>query len=250
MTMVVNIKEVILLGNDCPKTILKDLSFNLPSGQIYTILGKNGSGKSTLIKSLTNLLDKNIFSTNGSVFFDDKNLLELSDEQLQLIRQKNIRYVLQDLNNNFDPLKNFGYYFNLLKLNREYLEIFPSDFLLPDYNNISTMHPYEVSGGMAQRLNLMLALIANPKILILDEPTSAVDYINMNLIKIKLKEFVDKSNSVLLVTHDINFAETISDKMAILNNGKLSDFLSPEEFLNLKDDIGAGSFIYSSYELK
>lgn len=250
MTLSVNIKKVILLGKNDSKTILNDLYFNLPPGQIYTILGKNGSGKSTLIKSLTNLLDKNVFSIIGSVHFDNTNLLKLQEDDLQLIRKRFIRYVLQDLNNNFDPLKNFAYYFNLLKLKKEDLENFLADFLLPDYNKISSMHTYEISGGMAQRLSLMLALIANPKILILDEPTSAVDYINMNLIKLKLKQFTDKLNSVLLVTHDINFAKSVSDKIAFLQNGNLSGFFSPEEIFKTKREIQFGDFINSFYELQ
>lgn len=250
MTLVVNIKKVILLGNGDPKTILRDLIFDIPQGQIYTILGKNGSGKSTLIKSLTNLLDKNIFETTGSVYFDNKNLLELNDDELQIIRQRYIRYVLQDLNNNFDPLKTFGYYFNLLKLRKDDLEKMLADFLLPEYNKISKLHTYEVSGGMAQRISLMLAFVANPKIIILDEPTSALDYINMNLIKINLKEFTDKLNSVLLVTHDLNFAKSVSDKIAFLQNGNLSEFLPTEEIMNLKTDIQLSSFIDSFYELQ
>ncbi len=250
MTLSVNIKKVILLGKNDSKTILNDLIFNLPPGQIYTILGKNGSGKSTLIKSLTNLLDRNVFSIIGSVHFDNTNLLKLQEDELQLIRKRFIRYVLQDLNNNFDPLKIFGYYFNLLKLEKKDLESFLADFLLPDYNKISSMHTYEISGGMAQRLSLMLALVANPKILILDEPTSAVDYINMNLIKLKLKEFTDKLNSVLLVTHDLNFAKSISDKIAFLQNGNLSGFFNPEEIFKTKSEIPFGDLINSFYELQ
>ena len=66
-----------------------------------------------------------------------------------------------------------------------------NEFLLPDYQTISNLYPYEISGGMAQRLSLMLAILPNPKLLILDEPTSAIDYANINLIKLKLIEFTE-----------------------------------------------------------
>ena len=98
--------------------------------------------------------------------------------------------------------------------------------MLPDYQTISNLHSYEISGGMAQRLSLMFAMLSNPKLLILDEPTSAIDYANINLIKLKLMEFKKAGGSVLIVTQDINFAKEISDQIAFLQDGKVSEFIN------------------------
>ena len=103
---------------------------------------------------------------------------------------------------------------------------------------------------MAQRLLIVLALLANPELLILDEPTSGVDYAVMNLTLLKLQEFIKgKSNSVLIVTQDINFALKSSDYIAYLSDGKLTGFLSSDEFLQLKIEDEIKNFIQSYKEI-
>ena len=103
--------------------------------------------------------------------------------------------------------------------------------VLPAFDKISLMYPLELSGGMAQRLTVVLALAANPELIILDEPTSGIDYTLINLTFLKLKEFVQQNdNAVLLVTQDWNFAEKISDFISLLSNGTLSEFLPANEF--------------------
>jgi len=214
--------------------ILKDISFHLEEKNIYTILGKNGSGKSTLLKSLTSLFDKRFYSVEGSVFYKKKDLLKLNDEELSDIRRNEIRYVFQDPVNSFDHLKTFEYYFkNFFTKDENYIKELLNFFLLPDLQTLSQMYPYEVSGGMAQRINLVLALAAKPKIIFLDEPTSGIDAPIANLIILKLKEFVNEGNIVLLVTHDIDLTKKISSKIALLSDSALSGFYSPEEFFHI-----------------
>ena len=92
------------------------INFTLNERKIYTILGKNGSGKSTLIKSLTGLLNNNVYKVNGNVFWFDENIFEMESSRLLALRKKEIKYVLQDLTNNFDPLKKLKYYFEKSEL--------------------------------------------------------------------------------------------------------------------------------------
>ena len=101
----VDIKNISRTDQDNKIIVLRDIHFTIDPGKVYLILGKNGSGKSTLIKSLTNLLNKNIFDIDGSVIWNDENILTVNEDKLILIRKNEIRYVLQDLTNNFDPLK-------------------------------------------------------------------------------------------------------------------------------------------------
>ena len=236
--------EYIALKNR--RNLLSEIKFNIEQKKVYTILGKNGSGKSTLIKSLTQLLDKRFYNVAGSVLFEDKNLLELTGNDLLNIRKDKIKYVFQDSVNSFDHLRTFKYYFNRLIKDQSELDPLLEYFLLPNSSELLPLYPYEVSGGMAQRINFILALLAHPKLIILDEPTSGIDPAIANLFLLKIKDFVEKENaSALLVTHDILFAKSISDEMAYLNDGRLTKFCSPQEFFEIDDNSNLSNFIKS-----
>jgi ABC-type glutathione transport system ATPase component len=232
-----DIKSVSVLDEKKKRIVLQNIRFDIDRGKVYTILGKNGSGKSTLIKSLTSLLPSEIYEINGKVLFEETDLLNTSEEKLREIRKKHIRYVFQDAANSFDPLKKLKYYFDLSNISPLKIEELLLYFSLPDYKKLSGLHSYELSGGMAQRLLIVLALLANPDLLILDEPTSGVDYAVMNLILLRIKNFVrDNDKSVLIVTQDINFALKSSDYIAYLSEGSLTKFFSPDELLNFPDN--------------
>jgi ABC-type glutathione transport system ATPase component len=249
MTLNANIQKITLSDQNKERTILTNLKFILNPGTIYTILGKNGSGKSTLIKSLTKLLDLNNYQIQGKVFWNDENIYNIPEHRLIEVRRNEIRYVLQNLTNNFDPLKKLKYYFDLSGYNNSNIYSILKDFLLPDFEKISNLHSYELSGGMAQRLSLLIALLPDPYLLILDEPTSAIDYTNINLIKIKLQEFIRSDRIVLIVTQDIDFAKVVSDKIAFLQNGRLSDFLDNKIFFS-EHNSTYSNFLQSFNELK
>jgi len=181
--------------------------------------------------------------------FKDIDLLNCTNEKLREVRQHNIRYVFQDAVNSFDPLKKIRYYFDLTNVSPLKIEELLLYFLLPNYKKLSALCSYELSGGMAQRLLLVLALLANPDLLILDEPTSGVDYAVMNLILLKIKNYVrDNDKSVLIVTQDINFAIKSSDYIAYLSDGKLTKFYNKNEFAISPDD-NLKNFIQSFKEI-
>jgi len=244
------INSVTITDNIYQKLILSDIRFKIDPGKILTILGKNGSGKSTLIKSLTSLLPESIYTVDGKVFFNDIDLLKIPKEDLSEIRKKNIRYVFQDTANSLDPLKKIRYYFDLSNVSPLKIEELLNYFLLPSFKKLSRLHSYELSGGMNQRLLIVISLLANPDILVLDEPTSGIDYAAMNLILLKLKNFVrDNNKSVLIVTQDINFAIKISDHISFLSGGRLTDFHTPGE-LETSSDHELKEFIDSFEEIR
>lgn len=245
----VDLKNIIRKDQNSLASVLEEIKFEIMPAKIYTILGKNGSGKSTLIKSLTDLLNKNIFTIDGVVLFKDENIFQMNEERLLALRRKEVRYVLQDLTNNFDPLKKLKYYFDFLDFEAIKTENELRDFLLPDFLTLSQLYPYEISGGMAQRLSMLLAFIPNPKLVILDEPTSAIDYTNINLIKIKLDEHKSSGNSALIVTQDIQFAKEVSDEIAFLSNGTLSKFKSSDSFF-AESEPDYSNFLKAFEELK
>ena len=240
-----DIKKILLYNNNVSREILYDINFTIEERKIYTILGKNGSGKSTLIKSLTGLLNESIYKVDGNVFWDQEDVYKMEKDRLIEIRRNIIKYVLQDLTNNFDPLQKLKYYFDNSGINKEIIITQLNNFLLPDYEKISKLHPYEISGGMAQRISLMLAILATPKLLILDEPTSAIDYANINLIKLKLIDFKSSGGSALIVTQDINFAKQISDEVAFLHEKKLSEFIEVQKFFDNTDQMPYHNFLKS-----
>jgi peptide/nickel transport system ATP-binding protein len=250
MMLKVDIQKIILNNNNVGREILCNIKFHLGEKKIYTILGKNGSGKSTLIKSLTGLLNTDIYKVDGKVLWYDENIFEMDSTRLLSLRKKKIKYVLQDLTKNFDPLKKLKYYFDNSGIDGKNISHQLKNFLLPDYKTISNLHSYEISGGMAQRLSFMLAMLVNPKVLILDEPTSAIDYANINLIKLKLLDFKQMGGSALIVTQDINFAKVISDEIAFLNDNTLSEFTESNFFFNDTEQKPYSKFIQSFKNLQ
>ncbi len=222
----VSLKSISLKQAETRRKILSDISLEFLTKNIYVLLGANGSGKSIFLKSLTGLLNKNDFDVNGEIFFLDQNILRLPNNELNILRQRHFRYVFQDSISSFDPLRKFKYYFKLLKyFNLEKINQTLDRLLLPDYNFISNRYPYEVSVGQAQRISLALAVLAMPNILLLDEPTSAVDSANITLLALLLKEYCKNHDSIIIVvTHDDIFASNISDNIKLLKHGSVENY--------------------------
>ncbi|PJB00076.1 MAG: hypothetical protein CO128_01555 [Ignavibacteriales bacterium CG_4_9_14_3_um_filter_30_11] len=229
----IDIKDISIKKHTDTILLLKNIKFNLTENKIFTILGKNGTGKSTLIKSITKLLDTDIYSLNAEVICNGKDIYKINYEELLKIRASDIKYIFQDAINSFDYLKQFGYYFNKFCKDENEISDLLEYFILPGKEKLFKVYPYEVSGGMAQRISLVLALLTKPELLILDEPTSGIDSAIANLMLLKLKDFVtEEGNSVLLVTQDILFAQKISDEIAMLKDLTLSPFYKTVDFFN------------------
>jgi len=247
----VKIDQITLKDQKSERTLLSNINFNLEESNIYTIIGKNGSGKSTLIKGITRLLSEYTYDVKGNVFFNNRDLLHLSEKELINIRKKRIKYVFQDSVKCFDHLKKFSYYFKIFNSIRNEVEEIFEYLILPPSKIIYKMYPYEVSGGMAQRISFAYALLSKPQVLILDEPTSSVDPAVANLFLLKLKEYVSApERSVLLICQDLTFAEKISDKMAYLFNGTLTPFTIPAKFFTTEWSKDFNKFLNSYSELE
>ncbi len=237
-------------AKDNSKVILSNIKFTMFKNTIYTIIGKNGCGKSTLIKAITNLLDVKSFEVKGKTLFDETNIFEIPFEELRLLRQKKIQYVFQDAVNSFDPLKKIGYYFNNLSLHKDKIEATLKYFRLPPFDRVSEMYPHELSGGMAQRITFILAVLKEPEFLILDEPTSGIDAETILLIKDFLKSYINEGDrAVLIITQDLSFVQGLTNLISFLSKNGISEFVTFEHFVNSFTDENAQVFINAYKEL-
>lgn len=182
------------------KYVLNDVSFALNSGDFLVVIGKNGSGKSTLIKCILGLLKV----ADNTIFLDDVDINQrLNIQQLGYVPQKtdfNYEFpitVKEVLTSSYRQKKRDSHYtsiINLMDLNRFY------------YENINNL-----SGGQLQRIFIARALLNNPKLLILDEPTVGVDVSNLVSLKETLKKLKEKRITIILVTHDVKFVNDLAD---------------------------------------
>lgn len=237
------------------KTILEDVNFSCKRSEIFTILGKNGEGKTTLALSLSKLLNQDTYSIEGKVYINDENIFELEETNLQKLRSKTIGYILQNPFSAFNPIYKIKTQFEeLSKLKNIPFEKFISlmnELELKNHNQILNKYPFELSGGMLQRLSAVRVIASDPEVIICDEPTSALDKPISNQLINLFQDYVKKQNgSLIFITQDISIAETISDKIAFLSHGKLSYPFEKENLFEQTNNIELNIFLNSYKQLK
>lgn len=228
-----NIDFVELNSNGSSKVLFSNVNFILENNSIYTLLGNNGVGKTTFLNALLNLLDKKSYTVKGKINLLGYDLLNSSEEVLQSLRKESVRFIFQDAVNCFDPLKKIGYYFNSLSSENDYLDELLDYFLMPKREIILNYYPYELSGGIAQRIALIWGIVSKPKLLIIDEPNSALDIPLSVLLSKKLEE-ISKQNdlSILVVTQDLKFAFNTGGRIGLLRSGGIEEFNNNDENFN------------------
>ncbi len=202
------------------KEILKDISFDIQEGEIIGIIGANGSGKSTLVSIITN----NIKADSGSITIDGNNIMNDEFNLLNLlgyVPQENILF------NKLTAKQNINFWSKACSV--EYNPLYFDNRLLDE-------KVAKLSGGNKKILSIELALMTNPKYLIMDEPTSALDLVNQQKIMKLIIDYKKKRNSVLFITHHINEIK-ICDKIIFINNGKIKYFDKPENIFNNDEDV-------------
>lgn len=215
-----NLTKKYYLPSGKERTVLSNASYTFPNNGLVSIFGKSGSGKSTLL-NLIALLDE---PTNGVVYFNDENIFRYSIKQKNDYRNKEIGIIFQQPN----LLENYSALFNITlpalisgKSVKE-AEILGKNLLKSiNFNeNLYLKKCKDLSGGEKERVNILRALINNPKILICDEPTGSLDYQNSLLIMDILKE-VSKNRLVILVSHNAYLVNKYSDAVLFIEQGVL-----------------------------
>ena len=227
------------------KQILEDVSFSVKAGKCLGILGESGSGKSMTTKAILGLLNRD-FRISGSATFEGKDLLQMGDGELRTLRGSAIGMILQNPMTCFDPLYKIG---NQIYETFDAHGIFPRDqykeeainilekMRIHDPEGVLQKFPHQLSGGMLQRVMIGIAMSMNPRLLICDEPTTAIDSITQYEIIKEFQRIKAESNvGMLFITHDVSVISHIADEVIVLNKGKLVDRGSFSEILkNPKD---------------
>lgn len=210
--------------------VIKDLSLNMPLGETLVLLGSSGCGKTTILKMINRIIEP----SSGTIIIDGKNILEQDPIEVR----RSIGYVIQEIGL-FPHMNIEDNVCVVLKLKgrpeeerkrraNEVLELVGLD---PE--QFRSRYPDELSGGQQQRIGVARALAANPSLLLMDEPFSAVDAVTRELLQqelLKLKKQLNKT--IVFVTHDIFEAFILADRIAILHEGRLQQVGTKEEIIS------------------
>ena len=221
--------------------ILEDINFSLADSDILSILGPNGVGKTTLIKCLTGLLPW----TRGKTFIDGKKISDYNRSQMEKVRGNDISMIFQEPMSSLNPVftveKQISEVLILHKhMNKKEaakrVEELLAQVKIPNPHVVAKQYPFELSGGMNQRVMIAMALACEPKLLIADEPTTALDVtIQAQILKL-MNELKEKKNtSILFITHDLGVINQMADEVAVMYCGQIVE-QSPVDYI-FKHDI-------------
>ncbi len=210
--------------------LIKNVSFSLREGEKLGIVGESGSGKTLLMRSLIKLLPSSITVTHGTIHYQDKLLSEMSEHQLQKVRGKEIGMVFQDPLTFLNPTLKVGaqigegYRRHFPHISKKDAEIVALELLnevgIPEPELRLSQFPHELSGGLRQRVLIAIALAAKPKLLIADEPTTALDVTVQAQIMDLLKN-LQQNRSTILISHDLSLVASFCDRVIVMYAGQI-----------------------------
>lgn len=223
------------------KVLVNEISFKLSENESLGIIGSSGSGKTLTSLSLMGLLDTDIYKITGSIKLFGEEIIGISEKEMAKKRLSEISFVYQNPFNTFSPVekikKQFDRIYKIKKLKKDNEKI----RRLLEEVSLNESHlekfPYELSGGELQRLVIVTALLLNPKVLICDESTTALD-VEVGEKIIELLNIIRKKEklSLIFVTHDLSIIGNITERLIIMNNGKIVESGKTEEILRSPKD--------------
>ena len=242
METVLNVEKINITYRNKHKSVyaVKDISFMLNQGDSLGIVGESGSGKSTLAMGLLKLLPARSTAITGCVEFDKKNLLELTDRQYNELRWKEISVVFQKSMNALSPVHRISVQIEDIyrihypdtpshKIKERALYLFS---LVNLSSRVYNLYPHELSGGMLQRISIAISLLFSPKLLILDEATTALDTVTQGQILDEIVKLETEMNMTrIMITHDISVVSQSCNKVGIMYAGELMEIGSTETVL-------------------
>ena len=222
--------------------VVENFSLTMQKGEIISIVGESGSGKSTVLRSIIGGLLGQGKIISGDIIFNGKSLLNLSNNEWRELRGTVISMISQDCGATLNPIRKIGSQYieyinahtNLNKNQAENKALFMLEKVrLPEVKNIMNSYPYELSGGMKQRVGIAMALTFEPELVLADEPTSALDVTTQAQIVKQMMELRDEFNTgIIIVTHNMGVATYMADKIVVMQNGVVVDSGTREEVIN------------------
>ena len=210
---------------------VNDVTYSLEAGKTLGIVGESGSGKSVSAMSIIKLLDGNGYIESGSILFDGKDIMKASDKDMYHIRGNEISVIFQEpmtsLNPVFTVQRQIGEVLRIhqhMKKKQAYQKAVSllSDVKIPNPERVARQYPFQLSGGMRQRVMIAMALACRPKLLIADEPTTALDVtIQAQILKLMNELKRESGASILFITHDLGVIHEMADEVAVMYCGQI-----------------------------
>lgn len=224
------------------KQVLHNINLQLKHNSVMGIVGESGSGKSITSLAIMGLLPKKTFHTEGRILFCDEDLIQLSDKSFQNIRGKQISMIFQEPMTALNPTITCGKQVMEIMLQHEKisakeakqntLSLFEK-VKLPDPKRIFNSYPHQISGGQKQRVMIAMAIACHPKILIADEPTTALDASVQKEIILLLKTLQQEHQmSVIFISHDLNLIQHIADEIVVMYKGHIVESGTQNAIIN------------------
>jgi len=213
------------------KQILKNISFSILTNETVAIVGESGSGKTLTALSLIGLIPNKSFISSNKMSFLNKSLTNNSEKVWRSIRGKEIGVIFQEPHSSLNPSMKCGkqllevletHYLKNKNENKKIIFSALKDVQLDDLERIYNSYPHQLSGGQKQRVMIAMAILCKPKLLIADEPTTALDVTVQKEIIFLLKSLQKKYKiSILFISHDLNLVKLLADKVFVMKNGKI-----------------------------
>jgi peptide/nickel transport system ATP-binding protein len=223
--------RVEIAARDRTLTVIDDMSFDLAEGEILGIVGESGAGKSVTGTAILGLLEPPAYKAKGRILFAGERIDELDEEAMRRLHGRHIAAVFQDPMTSLDPLMTVGQ--QLVETMRTHLPISQAEARaralklltevgIPAPEARLQSYPHELSGGLRQRVVLALAFCCEPRLIIADEPTTALDVsIQAQVLDLLKRMCRERSAAVILVTHDMGVVAETTDRVAVMYAGRL-----------------------------
>lgn len=225
---------------------VKDFNLHMKKGQIVSLVGESGSGKTTVIRAVLGLLPGGGKVTAGDIVYDGRSLLNISKGEWNKMRGTEISMIFQDSGAMMNPTKKVGEVFVEYLQTHEKISkkdawakgvMMLEKMRLPSGDNVMNSYPFQLSGGMRQRVGIAMGMTYSPKLLLADEPTSALDVTTQAQIVRQMMELRDTyGTSIIVVTHNLGVAAYMSDYIVVMKHGVVEDQGDRDHILHHSDN--------------
>ena len=225
------LKDVMISYKNVPT--VEHFSMHMKQGQIISLVGESGSGKTTVIRAILGLLPGGGKVTGGEITFEGEDILAYSAEKWRKLRGSDISMIFQDSGAMMNPTKKIGTVFTEYIRTHERISkkeawekgiTMLERMRLPAADNVMNSYPFQLSGGMRQRVGIAMGMTYQPKLLLADEPTSALDVtIQAQIVRQMMQLREDYNTSIIVVTHNLGVAAYMSDYIIVMKHGRIED---------------------------